>query len=140
MRSILVTMLVTTLLGSLAGCPNGTGGECEIDSDCGSGDVCARDHMCTDLSSVRSVTATWTIRGAEATTVTCGANPDLYIQFIGDSFSDTLGFAPVPCKLGQFSVDKLPIRFRQVELGVDGGTSDVRTLNAAGTAALDLRL
>jgi hypothetical protein len=134
------TILAATLLASLAGCPNPTGGECELDGDCGGGDVCARDHMCTASSSVRAVMATWTIRGAAASTTTCGTHPDLYIQFIGDDFGDTLGFAPVPCKLGQFSVDKLPIRFKQVELGVEGGTSDVRTLNAAGTAALDLRL
>ncbi len=137
------TILTTTLLGLLvtvAGCPNPTGGECEIDSDCASSDVCARDHMCTDAASVRAVTATWTIRGAEANTVTCASHPDLYIQFIGNDFGDTLGFAPVPCRAGQFSVDKLPVRFKQVELGVEGGTSAVRTLNAAGTAALDLAL
>jgi hypothetical protein len=134
------TILAVTLLAALAGCPNPTGGECELDSECGSGDVCARDHMCTAAASVRAVMATWTIRGAPASTTSCGTHPDLYISFIGDDFGDTLGFTPVPCKLGQFSVDKLPIRFKQVELGVEGGTSDVRTLNAAGTAALDLRL
>ena len=137
------TILAVTLLGllvSVAGCPNPTGGECEIDGDCGGGDVCARDHMCTGSSEVRAVMATWTIRGADANVTTCGTHPDLYISFIGNDFGDTLGFAPVPCKLGQFSVDKLPVRFKQVELGVEGGTSDVRTLNAAGTAALDLRL
>jgi hypothetical protein len=134
------TILAATLLASLAGCPNPTGSECEIDNDCGGGDVCARDHMCTAEDAVRAVTATWTIRGADANATTCGTHPDLYISFIGNDFGDTLGFAPVPCKLGQFSVDKLPVRFKQVELGVDGGTSDVRALNAAGTAALDLRL
>lgn len=134
------TILAATLLASLAGCPTSTGAECELDKDCGGGDVCARDHMCTAASSVRAVMATWTIRGAEASTTTCGTQQDLYITFIGDDFNDTLGFAPVPCKLGQFGVDKLPIRFKQVELGVEGGTSDVRTLDAAGFAALDLRL
>jgi hypothetical protein len=134
------TILAAVLLTALAGCPNSTGGECELDDDCATSDVCARDHMCTDAASVRMVTATWTIRGADANTTTCGSHPDLYISFIGDSFGDTLGFAPVPCKLGQFSVDKLPVRFKQVELGVEGGTSDLRSLNAAGTAALDLRL
>ena len=134
------TFLAIAVLGSLAGCPNPTGGECEIDNDCGGADVCARDHMCTAASAVRAVSATWTIRGAAANTTTCGTHTDLFISFIGSDFGDKLGFAPVPCKLGQFSVDKLPIRFKQVELGVEGGTSDVRALNAAGTAALDLRL
>ncbi len=134
------TILATALLAGLAGCPNQSTSECELDRDCGGSDVCARDHMCAAASSVRSVTATWTIRGAAANVSTCGTHPDLYITFIGDDFGDTLGFAPVPCKLGQFTVDKLPIRFKQVELGVEGGTSDTRALNAAGMAALDLRL
>lgn len=133
------TMLAASVLAALAGCPT-QATECELDSDCSGSDVCARDHMCTAASSVRPVTATWTIRGAAANTTTCGTHENLYITFIGDDFGDTLGFAPVPCKLGQFSVDKLPVRFRQVELGVEGGVSDTRALDAAGTAALDLRL
>lgn len=135
MRPILPALLLATL----AGCPQ-SNSECELDSDCGGGDVCARDHMCTAPSSVRPVMATWTIRGAAASVTTCGTHEDLYITFIGADFGDTLGFAPVPCKLGQFSVDKLPLRFGSVELGVEGGTSDTRALNAAGVAALDLRL
>ena len=135
--------LVTAIaLAGLAGCPlsNSSGGECQIDRDCSSGDVCARDEMCAAASTVRQVTAVWTIRGADANVTTCAAHPDLYIQFIGNDLSDTLGFSPVPCMNGQFTVDKLPDRFRQVQLGVEGGVHDTRTIDAQGTATLDLQL
>lgn len=126
----------------LAGCPlsNGNGGDCKKDSDCGGSEVCARDSSCALPSDVRQVDVTWTIRGAAASVASCGTHPDLYISFIGDDASDTLGFTPVPCRTGQFIIDKLPTRFRQVELGVEGGTRDVVNINASGSAALDLRL
>lgn len=136
-------MLLRTavLLGSLAGCPlSSTNSECQLDKDCGSDEVCARDSTCSAASDVRQVMAVWTIRGGAANVMTCAAHPDLYISFIGADSGDTLGFAPVPCQLGQFMVDKLPSRFKQVELGVEGGTSDRRTIDATGRAVLDLRL
>jgi len=132
-------VLSVAILASLAGCPAGTGGECQLDPDCAGGEVCARDGMCAPPSTVRAVTATWTIDGAAPTTQSCSAHPDLYISFIGADSGDTIGFAPVPCRNGQFSVDKLPTRFRQVELGVEGGGYDVGTISAAGTVTLDLR-
>jgi hypothetical protein len=127
------------LLASLAGCPGGTGGECQLDADCGGSELCARDGMCAPASAVRAVTATWTINGVAASTQSCGAHPDLYIDFIGADSGDTIGFAPVPCRNGQFSVDKLPTRFRQAELGVEGGNYDVGTISATGSVMLDLR-
>jgi len=126
----------------LAGCPlsNGTGGECKIDRDCSSDESCGRDDMCAPPSTLRQVTANWTIGGADANVMSCGTHPDLYIQFIGSDSGDTLGYAPVPCMNGQFTVDKLPTRFRQVELGVEGGVSDRKAINTSGIATLDLRL
>ncbi len=145
MRANLLTsaglLAMLAMLAMLAGCPlSNSGGECKLDTDCGGGEVCARDSMCSPGSGVREVTAVWTIRGAPATVVTCGNHPDLFISFIGTNASDTLGYAPVPCRNGQFLVDKLPNRFLQVRLGVEGGTSDTRTIDASGRAMLDLRL
>ncbi|MBA3465708.1 MAG: hypothetical protein H0T46_37595 [Deltaproteobacteria bacterium] len=135
-------LIAVCALVLLAGCPlsNGTGSDCKNDGECSGGDVCARDGVCTESSQVRQVTATWTIRGAAANVMTCGTNEDLYLSFIGNDSGDTLGFSPVPCRIGQFLVDKLPTRFRQVELGVEGGTRDVKPIDGGGTAALDLRL
>lgn len=131
-------VLAVTLL---AGCPMGGGsgsGECLNDRDCASGEVCARDSVCTPASSVREVTTTWTVGGAAASTTTCATHPDLFINFIGRDVGDSLGYAPVPCRIGQFFVDKLPERFRQVEVGVEGGISRTANITSAGTATVDL--
>jgi len=126
-------------LVALAGCPLSGGSECNADNDCGGGDVCARDKMCASPSAVRAVVTTWTINGGDANTASCVNKVDLFITFIGRDASDTIGFAPVPCKIGQFTVDKLPSRFTQVELGVEGGASLVRPIGTSNTVAIDLR-
>jgi len=131
--------LAVPTLAALAGCPMGSGGECNSDPECGGGEVCARDKMCAAASSVRPVVTTWTINGAVANTASCVDRVDLFITFIGRDASDTIGFSPVPCKIGQFMVDKLPDRFRQVELGVEGGASQVRPIGSSNTVAIDLR-
>lgn len=133
------TTVALALLTALAGCPISGGGECNSDPECGAGDVCARDKMCASASTVRQVITTWTINGAAANETSCATKPDLFITFIGRDASDTIGFAPVPCKIGQFLVDKLPERFRQVELGVEGGASQVRPIGASNAVAIDLR-
>jgi len=131
--------LALLALGALAGCPTSGGGECNSDPECGGSDVCARDKMCAPASTVRAVVTTWTINGAVANTASCANRPDLFITFIGRDAADTIGFEPVPCRLGQFMVDKLPDRFREVELGFSGGASQVRAIGSTNTVAIDLR-
>jgi len=130
------------LLVLCAGCPeHDTGSDrCKLDSDCGDY-VCARDGTCQPSSEVRQVTAKWTIRGMPATVVSC-TKTDLYIQFDGPDFGDYLGFEPVPCVQGQFNIDKLPLRYSQVELGAaDAQPSDTAVIDAdTGIATLDLFL
>lgn len=124
---------------ALAGCPaTNHGGDCNVDSDC-QPQVCARDGACYDAADVRSVKATWTIDGAAPSTVSCNGF-DLYIRFRGPSPDDSMGFAPVPCFAGQFTIDKLPRRYDSVELGVDGGVRDTSAIDANGDALLDLSL
>ena len=120
----------------LAGCPmtsTNTSGDCKTDSQCGGG-VCARSGECLAASEVRSVVVKWTVKGEPASTATC-THPDLYVQFDGSDYGDTLGFAPVPCREGTFSVDKLPKRYLQVELGIEGGATDISSIDAASGAA-----
>lgn len=106
-----------------------------MDSQCGD-EVCARSGECLPKSSVRAVSVKWTVNGAAADATACTANPDLFIQFDGRDFGDTLRFAPVPCSEGSFYVDKLPTRYVHVVLGVSGGATTGAPL--AATTQLDL--
>jgi hypothetical protein len=131
------------LMASFAGCsltPSGRGGECSNDSQCGD-DVCARGGECLPRGSIRSVTVKWTVNGTTAAASSCTAHPDLYLQFDGAEYGDTLRFAPVPCVEGKFFVDKLPSRYGQVELGIEGdtGAGDITSIDTStAQAQLDL--
>jgi len=131
--------IATALLLACAGCPIQQGRECSVDLECDSGQVCARDHACAAPSEVRVVHALWTINGAPASIEACNGF-DLFISFFGDNQeADSLGFDPVPCETGTFTVDKLPVRYDRVGLRVDGGgAQDVARFDAEGNAQLDL--
>lgn len=126
------------LLVVLAACPDNSGGECRIDEHCEATAVCARSSECLPPSEVRLVRLTWTIRGMPASDTTCAQTPDLYVMFAGPGIQDTLGFAPVPCRAGVFTVDKLPRRFVSAEIGVENRFAEVEALDANGNAAFDL--
>jgi len=135
---IMMRLALLGVVSLLAGCPV-QGNECTVDLECDDGLVCARDHACAATSEVREVKAQWTINGGPASDG-C-SDRDLYIEFRAQDRNDSLGFSPVPCFTGQFIVDKLPLRFIAVELGVDGGGDvDTATFDADGNAQLDLSL
>jgi len=122
----------------LAACPSSnTKTECMVDSDCG-GDVCARDGECLAANEIYAVKISWTIRGSAANASTCASSPNFYIQFDGPSQQDTFGFEPVPCDPGQFTIDKLPKRFTQAEIGIGNTFLDAQPISAAGSASFDL--
>jgi hypothetical protein len=126
------------VLLACAGCPSGNDGDCKIDSDCGTGNVCTRNTECLPAGEVRSARITWTIRGMPANETLCAPTPSFYVLFAGTQLNDTFGYEPVPCKAGLFSIDKLPRRFVSVEIGVSGGFSEVQAFDAQGNAAFDL--
>jgi hypothetical protein len=112
--------------------------ECSSDSQCGD-DVCARSGECLARPSLRTVAVKWTINGAPASTSACAAHPELYVQFDGTDYGDTLRFAPVACRDGVYIVDRLPKRYAQVEIGIEGGTGNVQPIDVATSqVALDL--
>ena len=110
----------------------GSGSECHSDSQCGE-DVCARSGECLARSSLREVTIKWTVNSAAANSTSCSAHPNLYLQFDGTDYGDTLRFAPVVCRAGSYLVDKLPKRYVQVELGFEGSTGDVSSIDTTTT-------
>ena len=127
------------LMACLAGCSltSGNGGECVNDSQCGD-DVCARGGECMARANVRSVLVKWTVDGVTADAVSCTSHPDLFLQLNGTDYGDTLRFAPVSCRQGSFFVDKLPRRYQQVELGVDGSAGSVVSIATSAQAEFDL--
>lgn len=133
-----IALLSLILLGA---CPpqggDTGGGECFVDGECVSGEVCARDGHCWPQAEVRRVETTWTLRGQPANATSCASAPNLHIVFDGN-VSDDLGFEPVPCEIGQFVIDKLPRSFTIVELGVDDRAWRRASISSAGTASIDL--
>ena len=129
-------MRYLALMACLAACSlTPSGSECSSDSHCGADDVCTRSGECLAKTAVRAVTVKWTIDGSAADSISCAAHPDLYLQFEGSGYGDTFRVAPVPCNAGVYSIDKLPKRYQQVELGVDGGTGDVSPIDLATAQA-----
>lgn len=143
---VLVVML-------LAGCvepipPDNIGGPiiptlCHQDTQCEAGEVCARNDGCWPPSEIREVHVTWTVGGMPANATTCDAAPDLMIQFVATSpaTNPRLGYAPVPCAEGEFSIDKLPIAFTLVGLGprgLDLQPAMPAMIDDAGDASIDL--
>ena len=115
---------------------------CTADSQCGSGQVCARTYECMGTSYVHAIHVTWTIQSQTATQTSCStANAtNLQIDFSGNSESPW-GYAPVLCMEGKFSIDKMPIAYSYVNLGRDGdvtsgGGSKIDT--TTGEAVIDL--
>jgi len=131
-------LVLVALLAAAPGCPaDSTPSMCETDSQCGA-DVCARDGECLPASQVRSAKLTWTIRGMAANASTCASSPNFYINFDSSTTGEAFGFAPVPCQEGLFSIDKLPVRFDEVEIGVDARTLQILPIRADGTVVFDL--
>ena len=119
----------------------GPGGDpvygCRQDTECGA-QVCARDGSCYPAASIRAVVTTWTIGGEVASAASCANHPYLFIHFSSSS-GDSFGFAPVPCKNGKFTIDKLPTSYSGVELGIDGAISGTTTsIPSTGDAMIDL--
>ena len=104
-------------IAGLAACFPPSTYDCDQDSECSSGEVCARTHECLTPGEVRSLRVRWTIDGQTDTVTECAARAigDLTIVFSGGS-GESLTYTPVPCPGGLYFIDKLPLRFDQVEL------------------------
>lgn len=127
------------------GDPGGLSGPilCHYDDGCPPGDVCARNDICYPASAVRAASVTWTLRGAAADATSCGPAPNLEIGFsaaAGSQFGNysPIGFAPVPCVEGKFSIDKLPTQLDEVVLGNHDVGTKAGTLDQNGQLNLDL--
>jgi hypothetical protein len=101
--------------------PNGDPlGGCRKDTECPGGTVCARDGSCFAPGDVLTVHVNWTVNGMPASVETCGPAQDLSIDFSAGDFNG-FGFAPVPCRAGKFTIDKLPYVYNRVQLSSNSG-------------------
>jgi hypothetical protein len=146
------------LLGLLVGCmppsdpgpqpdppgwsdPNGpiTGG-CVKDTDCvGTDVVCSRDGSCASASTVRTVHVAWTLKGAAANAATCAAAPNLTLHFVAGTDGEWVGYAPVPCSEGKFTVDKLQSWYTRATLKKENDTTKQSgTFDETGNVTIDL--
>jgi hypothetical protein len=136
MRAVALFAIVVI---ALWGC--GAGDECRATgdgNDCPGDQVCARSSECLPPEQIRSVHVNWTVRGQAASATTCAPAMSLYLLFFSSDPNDTFGYEPVPCVAGLFTIDKLPIRFTNVEIGKDGGFNTSKPISAAGLVTFDL--
>jgi hypothetical protein len=111
-------------------------GECG--SRCDADLICTRDHRCLPPEQVRAVHVLWTVSGAPASATTCTAAPDLLLDLRSRN-GPHLGFEPVPCAEGEFTVDRLATDYDSVDLGRASDHSlQHGTFDAAGNAMLNL--
>jgi hypothetical protein len=141
MRGLVLILLAGCSSSSTSWGPSSSGGGdtqfCDTGSSCPSGETCTRAEECAAPSQIRDVHVSWTIGGMPASATTCAAMPDLTIYFSGGSHD--LGFAPVPCVEGKFSIDTLPTWYDFVQLGQRGEFAQ-SSLDDTGEATLDLDL
>lgn len=82
-------------------------GRCGGQPACPSDEVCLRGEAgCVPADQAWSVRLRWTVRGQPATVAACAPSPDLRVAFFGRE-PGSLGFAPVPCKAGLFTIDRV---------------------------------
>lgn len=132
MTRALAFVFVVGCSGSSSLPPGDCGGRCGADQ------VCTRDNQCLPPDQVRAVHVTWTVSGAPASATSCAPAPDLRLD-LRSRGGPSLGFEPVPCVEGKFTVDRLPTYYDTVELGRASDRSLQRAaIDAAGNAMLNL--
>jgi hypothetical protein len=120
--------------------PIDTSNVCMFDTDCGAGNVCARDGGCYAASQVKSASVSWTLQGQPASQTTCASSTDLQLDFIDGAGRPGFGFAPVPCMEGRFSIDKLPSFYVGAQIGTTAAPGAVAGTFDSKTSQLTLDL
>lgn len=143
MRGLALVLLVgCTVSGErIPGDPDGPvigHGSCRSDRGCMTGDLCARNNVCYRASQIRAVHALWTVGGMAANQTTCSGSTDLELEFRNPDDGDHVGYVPVPCSAGKFTVDKLPTTFTVAKLRQGDAWQTQMVDRATGDAMFDL--
>lgn len=105
------------ILGTLglAGCfTSASTEECRVDSDC-SGLICTRVGACA--TSAHSLRVEWTVRGLTADRAeACAGIAELELTASDPITSEAHAVRPVPCEIGSFTFDKLPLGYTDITI------------------------
>ena len=113
---------------------------CAQDSDCQAGSVCVRAGQCFPQDQTRSIAVVWTVGGQPASDAACGIHADFTLQFDSD-VGYSYGYAPVPCRAGKFTVDKIATIVNFVEMFDNAGSGAAgQIVDATDQATLDLSI
>lgn len=142
--------LVVILLVGCGTSDGGDGGPRPPSEDehggCGGGPACPSDQVClrggggcVPPDQSWSVHLRWTVRGQPATAAACAPSPDLRVAFSGRD-PGSIGFAPVPCKAGLFTIDRVARDIVNAELQptVGGATAHAMIDPVTGEGTADL--
>ena len=134
-RGVMQAMMLAAVATVAMGCPGEKA--CELDSECDSGEVCARSAECLPESRVRKVQVRWTIEGEAPVEANCARVGPLEIKFMSTR-DDLINYTPLACEAGLFTLDKMPSRMTLVE--IDGPSVLGRAgIPADGQVQMDLR-
>ncbi len=114
-------MLVGVLAVTAAGCFTSAGGdECRIDSDCG-GLTCTRVGACA--AETRTMRIEWTVQGLTTDQPgACVGVSELDVTVSDPTTGETFTVRPVPCAVGSFFFDKLPLGFTEATVSAYGSS------------------
>jgi hypothetical protein len=119
---------------SLAACfTSASTDECRIDSDC-NGLTCTRVGVCA--ASTYSLRVEWTVRGLTTDqAAACVGVTELELSVFDPTTAESHPVRPVPCGVGLFTFDKLPLGYTDITLSAydaahhwidsDRGSADV---------------
>jgi hypothetical protein len=129
-------------LALASGCTLSGNGDCRNDLDCDLGAVCANTRECVAGDTVHYVRLTWTIGGLPADPRSCAPIPDLEVAIADeDGLASPATYAPVPCALGQYVFDKLPLAYDRLSLeALSSGERHSRPIDRADEVLVEVEL
>lgn len=109
--------IIAGMIPSLAACFTSAGnGDCLSDRDCGEL-VCTRVGDCASAGAVYALRIEWTVHGLTTDdAAACADVGELELAIEDPTTGDIHAVRPVPCEVGRFTFDKLPLSFTEVTL------------------------
>lgn len=138
MRAALAAAVLAS--ASAAGCfTAASDADCLSDRDCGDL-ICTRTGDCASAGAIYALRVEWTVHGQTVDQAgACSDVGELELAVADPSTGDQHTVRPVPCAVGRFSYDKLPLGFTDVTLTAyapGGAFLDSRRATAVGSGGV----